>query len=166
MKRAIHPYTLLYLLFAALGLLALLTGCASRPVTQTPVSIPASVQGPRLAVVETAQRMLGTPYRAGGSTPRGFDCSGLVSFSYGHAGIPVPRTTTQQFSQARPIGRRELQPGDLVFFNTEGRQVSHVGIYVGQRRFVHAPSSGKRVSLESLDNPYWRHRIMGAGHYF
>ena len=119
-----------------------------------------------MTVVETAQRMLGTPYRSGGGSPRGFDCSGLVSYSYARAGIALPRTAAEQFAAAKAIGPRELQPGDLVFFKINGRSVSHVGIYIGQGRFVHAPGSGKLVSLESLDNPYWRQRIIAAGHYF
>lgn len=161
MRRTLQSIAALYPLLAITGLLALLYGCASRPVAPPPAA-----EAARLTVVEAARRMIGTPYRPGGDSPRGFDCSGLVSYSHGHAGIPVPRTTRQQFSQARPVERRDLLPGDLVFFKTEGRRVSHVGIYVGQGLFVHAPSSGKQVSMESLDNPYWRRRILGAGHYF
>lgn len=143
-------------------LILLLAGCATRPVV-----IPERAEpGGRKTVVDTAQRMLGTPYRPGGASPRGFDCSGLVRYSFGHAGIEVPRTAAEQFARARPVGQRALQPGDLVFFKTRGRKISHVGIYVGQRRFVHAPSGGKQVSVDSLDDPYWRRRMVGAGHYF
>lgn len=168
MKRAITPFAMLYPLLALLGVLALLSGCASRPTSSPAASfpVPPAGQDARLTVVAAAHNMVGAPYRPGGNSPRGFDCSGLVSYSHGHAGIEVPRTAAEQFSLARPIGRRDLLPGDLVFFKTEGRRVSHVGIYVGQGQFVHAPSSGKQVSLESLDNPYWRRRIIGAGHYF
>ena len=119
-----------------------------------------------MTVVETARQMLGRPYRAGGDGPRGFDCSGLVRYSYGRAGIALPRTSAAQYSAARPVARGALQPGDLLFFDINGQRASHVGIYVGDGRFVHAPSTGKRVSVESLDNPYWRRRIIGAGHYF
>ncbi|HEY9199028.1 MAG TPA: C40 family peptidase [Gammaproteobacteria bacterium] len=152
-----------YRRLAALALLILLlAGCATRPV-----EIPEDAgTGGRKTVVDTAQRMLGAPYRPGGASPRGFDCSGLVRYSFGHAGIEVPRTAAEQFARARPVGRRPLQPGDLVFFKTAGRKISHVGIYVGQRRFVHAPSGGKHVSVDSLDDPYWRRRMAGAGHYF
>lgn len=168
MKRAKFPIPSWYPSLAILGLLALLSGCASRPAAPPAASIPVppAVQDARKTVVAAAHQMLGAPYRPGGSTPRGFDCSGLVSYSHGHAGIPVPRTARDQYSRAKPVGRRDLLPGDLVFFNTEGRWVSHVGIYVGDGLFVHAPSSGKQVALESLDNPYWRRRIIGAGHYF
>lgn len=152
-----------WLLLAGLGLLyLLLNGCASQPASWVAPALPAA----RTSVAETAQNMVGAPYRPGGSSPRGFDCSGLVSYSYGRAGIAVPRTAAQQFAHAKPVGRRPLEPGDLLFFNTEGRKVSHVGIYIGHRRFVHAPGSGKQVMLESLDNPYWHRRMTGAGHYF
>lgn len=148
------------LLLLALTVL-LLAGCV------TPRLLPPQRAEPgRAAVVETAQRMLGIPYRAGGASPRGFDCSGLVRYSFGKVGIPVPRTAAEQFARARPVKQRALQPGDLVFFNIGGRRISHVGIYVGERRFVHAPSIGKQVSIDSLDNPYWRRRMVGAGHYF
>ncbi|MBZ0070983.1 MAG: C40 family peptidase [Gammaproteobacteria bacterium] len=158
------------LLWLAAVLLAL-SGCASRP----PVTVitPEDVRtahpvpsGSRGAVVQTAKNMVGTPYRYGGSSPRGFDCSGLVSFSFAQAGIPVPRTADRQFRASRPVGDRNLLPGDLIFFDIGGRRISHVGIYVGDGRFVHAPSTGKRVSVESLASPYWRDRIVGAGHYF
>lgn len=155
------------LLLAGMGLLALLvTGCASQRPADTLIPEHVGPEPARMAVVEIAQRMLGTPYRSGGQSPRGFDCSGLASYSYGRAGIALPRTSADQFAAARPVSRGELRPGDLVFFNINGRSVSHVGIYVGQGRFVHAPGSGKVVSLESLDNPYWQRRIIGAGHYF
>lgn len=151
--------------------LLVLSGCATRP----PVTVitPADTRdarplpsGPRLAVVEAAKRMVGAPYRYGGSSPRGFDCSGLVSFSFAQAGIQVPRTADRQFRASQPLGDRGLLPGDLLFFDIGGRRISHVGIYVGEGRFVHAPSTGKQVSVESLANPYWRDRVVGTGHYF
>ncbi|MBI5461071.1 MAG: C40 family peptidase, partial [Gammaproteobacteria bacterium] len=89
-----------------------------------------------------------------------------TSFVYGNAGIAIPRTATEQFSAAHPTSQHRLQPGDLVFFNTEGRKISHVGIYVGAGQFVHAPGAGKRVSRDSLNDTYWRRRIRGSGHYF
>ena len=159
-KLPTHPRN--WLPLAGLALLyLLLSGCASQP--KDTLMVPS---GARAAVVQTAQRMLGAPYRAGGSNPRGFDCSGLASYSYGNAGIPIPRTAAEQFLTSHPISQQHLQPGDLVFFNTEGRKISHVGIYVGDGQFVHAPGAGRRVSLESLNNTYWRRRIRGSGHYF
>lgn len=157
-----HPSMRIDRLLILSGLLSLLlAGCAGRPTAPPQPAEPA-----RAALVDAAQRMLGAPYRAGGASPRGFDCSGLVRYSFGRIGVSVPRTAAEQFARARPVGQRALQPGDLVFFNIGGRRVSHVGIYVGERRFVHAPSNGKQVSVDSLDNPYWRRRMVGAGHYF
>ena len=160
MHHSISAHRLLFLL----GLLALLlAGCVSPPLTPPQRAEP---EPGRIGVVNAAQRMLGTPYRPGGASPRGFDCSGLVRYSFDHVGIQVPRTAAEQFARSRPVKDRALQPGDLVFFDIGGRRISHVGIYVGERRFVHAPSNGKQVSIDSLDNPYWRRRMVGAGHYF
>jgi cell wall-associated NlpC family hydrolase len=112
-----------------------------------------------------ASGMLGAPYHYGGASPRGFDCSGLVYYAYRKAGIAVPRTTSAQFHNARPVHRSRLQSGDLLFFRLTSRSVSHVGIYAGNGRFIHAPSRGKRVSYASLENPYWQQRIVSAGRY-
>ena len=109
--------------------------------------------------------MLGVKYRYGGTSPgRGFDCSGLVQYSHKAAGIKLPRTTGQQFKAAKRISRRYLKAGDLVFFKTAiSRAVSHVGIYLGNNKFIHAPSSGKRVKISSMKEKYWRKRFTGAG---
>ena len=112
-----------------------------------------------------ASQMLGKPYRFGGASPRGFDCSGLVYYSYNRAGYSVPRTSQLQYRQSLPVKLSHLQEGDLLFFRIEGK-VSHVGVYLGENRFIHAPSSGKRVSIASLDNPYWRDRFTKAGRFF
>lgn len=114
--------------------------------------------------VKVASQMLGVPYRYGGRSPRaGFDCSGLVYYSHHRVGIELPRTTRDQFRSTRPVKRSKLRRGDLVFFRIKGRKVSHVGIYLGDRQFIHAPSSGKRVSVASLDNPYWKKRFVRGG---
>jgi len=110
-----------------------------------------------------ARDMLGVPYRYGGATPRGFDCSGLVYYSYRKAGIAVPRTTYGQYRQSQRVKLSSLQPGDLIFFSISRNTLSHVGIYVDGKRFIHAPSGGKRVAYASLDNPYWETRVIGAG---
>ena len=117
------------------------------------------------SVVKTAKRMLGVKYRYGGTSPgRGFDCSGLVQYSHKAAGIKLPRTTGQQFKAAKRISRRYMKAGDLVFFKTAiSRAVSHVGIYLGNNKFIHAPSSGKRVKISSMKEKYWRKRFTGAG---
>jgi Cell wall-associated hydrolases (invasion-associated proteins) len=116
----------------------------------------------------TAMGLLGTPYKYGGNDPaKGFDCSGLVNYVFRMAaGAGLPRDTTGQAGVSRAIGARELQYGDLVFFNTLGRPNSHVGIYIGDRRFVNAPSSGGRVRVDSLDSPYFSKRFTSARSLF
>jgi len=106
--------------------------------------------------------MLGRLYRFGGSSPSGFDCSGLVHFSYQQAGAAVPRSTEQQRLASRPVKLAELRRGDLLFFNQEGKKYGHVAIYLGDGRFVHSPSSGKSVRSDRLDSPYWRKHLSEA----
>ena len=115
------------------------------------------------AALVAAESRIGAPYRYGGAGPDAFDCSGLVAYAYGKAGVDVPRTAAQQFAIARPVARRALRPGDLVFFRLSGRDVSHVGIYAGDGRFVHAPQTGGRVRMEDLDGDWFRERYAGAG---
>jgi len=147
-------------------LLSGIIGCASAPSPQhnAPGHRPASKYNDR-GVLAAATSVLGTPYRYGGETPRGFDCSGLVFYSYSSAGIPVPRTTREQYRQSDLVQLKYLRPGDLVFFTLGRGKVSHVGIYAGNDRFIHAPSSGKRVSYAHLENPYWKKRLVAAGRY-
>jgi len=117
-----------------------------------------------LAAADEALVTVGARYHYGGSSPdTGFDCSGLVAHVYERAwGIELPRRTAEQRHLGRPIKRAELQPGDLVFYNTRKRPFSHVGIYLGDGDFVHAPRPGQRVRVESINNPYWRARFSGA----
>jgi cell wall-associated NlpC family hydrolase len=136
--------------------LALLAGCAGEPPRPEPPSDKA------IKVRDTAVRMLGKPYRYGGYSPKGFDCSGLVYYSYGRAGIKVPRSTEGQLKVARVIGIKDLRLGDLLFFDEDGKRSSHVAIYVGDDTFVHAPSSGKRVRTDHLHDPYWRGHFASA----
>lgn len=119
----------------------------------------------REKALEIAQSMIGVPYQYGGESPQeGFDCSGLVQYVYQQAGIDIPRTTGQQYRRVQAIPSRFLRPGDLVFFTTKfNRFVSHVGIYLGDNRFIHAPSSGKTVSVDNLRDPYWRRHFASAG---
>lgn len=110
-----------------------------------------------------ALQMVGTPYRYGGNSPRrGFDCSGLVHYSYARAGVAVPRTTREQRRHSRSVAPGEMQVGDLLFFNQRGKRSSHVGLYLGDNRFVHAPSSGKLVHVSNLTSRYWRHHFVDA----
>ncbi|MFV1996898.1 MAG: C40 family peptidase [Acidiferrobacterales bacterium] len=130
----------------------LLTGCSSKPAK--PVHS-YSIYGERAAAY--AQKFIGTRYKYGGDRPgRGFDCSGLVQYSYKLAGLTVPRNTKYQFRNSRRVSRNHLRRGDLLFFNQEGKRNSHVGIYIGKDRFVHAPSSGKNVKIATLKNRYWQ----------
>lgn len=141
-----------------------LAGCLSNPSTERGFA-PARmgpVSDQRMTVVRVAGRMIGTPYRYGGNSPRGFDCSGLVQYTHAHAGLSIPRTTGEQWRYADRPRRRHLLPGDLVFFDLDGSKASHVGIYEGGGVFIHAPSSGKHVARASLDNPYWQNRMIGA----
>lgn len=135
----------------------LLAGCASDSSLRTPHSA-----HPGLSIATT---LVGTPYRYGGSSPRGFDCSGLVYYAYGKAGIRVPRTTQAQHRDAASVPLSELHPGDLLFFRRGGLPVGHVGIYAGNDRFLHAPSRGKQVSYASLNDDYWQTRLLSAGRY-
>lgn len=116
----------------------------------------------RNQVVRVAGQMIGTPYRYGGSNRNGFDCSGLVQYTHRQVGIDVPRTTASQWAQAHIPDRRNLLPGDLLFFHIDAQKSQHVGIYEGDGVFIHAPSSGKRVSRASLDNPYWSNRLVAS----
>ena len=154
------------LLWFAVGLSSLLAACSTNPPARYDTTAggapPATGQHPAVAV---ASSLLGTPYHYGGSSPNGFDCSGLVYYAYREAGVPVPRTTIAQRRHATPITLTHIRPGDLVFFKHGSRRVSHVGIYTGNGQFIHAPSSGKRVSYASLDNPYWQQRLIAAGRY-
>jgi cell wall-associated NlpC family hydrolase len=115
-------------------------------------------------LVRVAAGLIGTPYKFGGANPtQGFDCSGLVFYSFDQLGIEVPRTAADQRHAAKPVARDELTPGDLVFFRSSGRRVDHVGIYAGEGRFIHAPRSGHVVSYAYLDDPYYRKHFVSAG---
>jgi murein DD-endopeptidase len=110
-------------------------------------------------VALTARRMVGIPYHYGGTDPRGFDCSGLVFYAYREAGVLVARTSREQLRASQALDVDQALPGDLVFFRTSKR-AWHVGIYLGDQRFVHAPSTGRAVAIERLDDDYYlRHRI-------
>jgi murein DD-endopeptidase len=157
-----------------LSLALLVTACAPfRPgVSSAPAaggtSSPAP-QGVGAVIARQALAQVGTAYRYGGADPaRGFDCSGLVSYVHTREGIGVPRTAAAQFASARKVQPEALRAGDLVFFRLVPgkREVTHVGIYTGQGRFVHAPQSGRNVGEASLDDPYYRERFAGAGRLY
>lgn len=135
-----------------------IAACSSNPPASSSGKLPGA--GQRAAAVALDQ--VGTPYRYGGSSPRGFDCSGLVQYSYSRVGVRVPRTTGQLWATARPVSRADLRPGDLLFFRIEGK-MAHVGVYLGDQRFVHAPQSGRTVSVQSLNAPFYEDAFMRAG---
>lgn len=114
-----------------------------------------------VALVQEALKFIGVPYRWGGASPAGFDCSGLVEYVAGQVGIRLPRTSRQQFEAGTPVARADLSPGDLVFFDTYG-WATHVGIYIGDGLFVESPATGGHVNIQSLSDPYWSHRYIGA----
>jgi len=151
-------------LLSVLSLLA--AACASPPPGA--VLRPATERlqpADRSQLVRTASELVGAPYRRGGASPAGFDCSGLVVYSYRRAGVRgLPHSAAGLEALARPIPVEEIEPGDLLFFRLDDpRKASHVAIYVGDGEFVHAPSSGKRVERVSFDHVYWGRRIRRAG---
>lgn len=161
-----QPARIIRILVLAIVVLGLASACSSAPVS---TSVPGATTGQvalRTSLGEEAAAVamdqLGVPYRYGGSSPSGFDCSGLVQYSYSRVGKRVPRTTGQLWSSTKVVGRHELRAGDLLFFNVEGK-MSHVGLYLGEQRFVHAPSSGRTVSVASLDSPYYNSAFVRAG---
>ena len=115
-------------------------------------------------LVVTAMGFLGVPYRRGGnSAESGFDCSGFVRAMYQQTvGLMLPRRADQQAASTQVIDKKELQPGDLVFFNTMRRAFSHVGIYMGEGKFIHSPRTGSTVRVESMNIAYWEKRFDGA----
>lgn len=160
-------------LFALAAAAALLASCTSAPrytshpegpdIPRSDVSVgdrEMSVSG--RDIVEQAEDYVGVPYRMGGTSSRGMDCSGLVFNVYRTFGIALPRTSRDQSLFGRQVSRSELQPGDLVFFSTTGRGVSHVGIYSGRGEFIHASTRARRVRFDRLDNKYFRKRFVVA----
>ena len=121
----------------------------------------------REEIVKTAERFLGIPYQWGGSSPQtGFDCSGLTASVYELNGLKLPRSSRQQWQAGTPVDRYDLSKGDLVFFATAGGdKVTHVGIYVDNNEFIHAPSKGKTIRFASLSNGYFKRHYIGARTY-
>jgi len=143
-------------------LAATLAGCAGAPETpERQPAVRASDETARKAL-EYAREMVGRPYKYAGNTPAGFDCSGLVNYSYGKAGLRLPRETRSQRQSTVPVSLRNLRPGDLLFFDQEGSKASHVALYIGDGRFVHAPSTGGKVRVDSLKSDYWKKHFVDA----
>lgn len=133
---------------------------------------PASTKDPRFfnikflgkRVINSARQFLNVPYVWGGTTPKGFDCSGLVQYIYRHEGVRLPRTAAQQYQSIRKIKRKYAAKGDLIFFQMKRhkRYVDHVGIYIGNNQFIHAPGKGKHVKISKLSS-FWKKKIVGIG---
>lgn len=148
-------------------------GAESTGVEAPPIPAPDAVAPPGavspsgaadgIAVAHTALGLRGVRYRPGGTGPEvGFDCSGLVQYVYAQYGVYLPRLARDQYRAGQSVPAERLAPGDLVFFETERNQISHVGIFIGGERFVHAPNSRSAVRISSLDSPYWRDRFRGV----
>lgn len=121
------------------------------------------VSNVRKQVIETATALVGTPYKFGGATPAGFDCTGYVRYVFREAaGLTLPRTSIDQIQHGDPLSPQQLQPGDLVYFRIDRKKDLHLGIYLGDGQFIHAPSSGGAVNIQSLRMDYWRTRFLGA----
>jgi cell wall-associated NlpC family hydrolase len=115
----------------------------------------------------TAERFVGIPYRWGGDTVvEGLDCSGFVRAVYNLCGVNIPRTSAEQYRVGDEVARSELRDGDLVFFGAATDRINHVGIYVGDGRFVHAPRRGDEIRVSSLEEKYFAERFVGARRYF
>lgn len=140
-----------------MGLFLCLPGCGFFQSSAPVVQMPAGVSG----VAKTACTQMGKKYCPGGASPqKGFDCSGLVWWSYGQHGVKVPRLTTDQARAGKKIARKQIKAGDIMVFKTgQSPRGLHTGIYVGNNKFVHSPSSGKRVCVENL-LPYWNKKLI------
>lgn len=155
MKRVF--FKLSYLLF----FICLFAGCSL--LSKRPPYKPAVGE----KIVQIAAQYHGTPYLYGGATPNGFDCSGFSSFVFKKAGIGIPRIVKEQYNAGKSVSRSDLRKGDLVFFMNWQYigfllPPSHVGIYTGNNKFIHAPKSGSKVRYDSLNNPYWNSHYKGA----
>lgn len=152
-------------------MMLLLASCASTPAPRVdnPWDGSGGVTAVRArgeAIADFALSLRGTPYRYGGASRDGFDCSGLVFYTHRNFGVAVPRTSRDQANQAPSIARRKLRRGDLVFFRIGSRKVNHVGVYIGDDRFVHAPGSGKPVTVNSLDDEFYARKFVAAGRFW
>jgi cell wall-associated NlpC family hydrolase len=158
-------------IFAACALMSLLTACGgmfstTAPAPKTPARLHASALGREVSMY--ALGLIDTGYRFGGKNPEaGLDCSGMVSYVFRQAiGLKLNGNAADIARRGRSIRRTDLRPGDLVFFNTRGAPFSHVGIYIGDDRFIHAPSSKSRVRIDKMSTRYYAQRFSAARAYF
>jgi len=138
------------------------------PVLAEPPAAAASPDSPKAngsikdRLLRVAQRMLAVPYRFGGTTLWGLDCSGFVQKAFAFLDLGLPRTAREQFREGLMVAKADLSAGDLVFFRTYAKYPSHVGIYLGDNRFIHASARDRKVTIDSLDMPYYEKRYLGA----
>ena len=158
MKQALYlfPLRIRYALLLACALFAL-AGCGKSviavPDSPTAQTAQRTTADAKNAVVRTARSQIGTPYKSGGQSPGGFDCSGLVTWAYKQHGFQVPRTTSEQTRLGRKVERAGLQAGDILVFRTSSGL--HTGIYSGRGTFIHSPKTGEKVREDALNNVYW-----------
>ena len=150
--------------FLTLSMLLLLSACSTTRHDTAMQTAPHHDQAQMNSLAIYAMSLADTPYQYGGtSRENGFDCSGFVQFVFRNsAGLLLPRTSAEMSRVGTALEASQLRPGDLVFFNTTRKQFSHVGIFIGENRFVHSPKTGKAISIASLDDRYWRTRYDGA----
>lgn len=155
-----------FLITSAAFNLALLAGCSTSkpPTKQSQSKSQLQIDNKyRQDIVLSALGLVGTPYKYGGASDNGFDCSGLTRFIFQQAtNISLPHNAAAQFKLGRMLSIQSLEQGDLVFFNTNGNAHSHMGIYIGNQQFVHAPSSGGNVRVDQLAAKYYAQRFDGA----
>lgn len=140
-------------------MLGMLSGCAGLggPAADAPIG------ELRRAIVLDALGQIGRPYRYGGTTPEGFDCSGLTQYVYAQSGVRLPRSTREQHSAGKPIPLAQARPGDLLFYRFTGKsKIDHVAIYLGDGEALHAPVSGKKVIVAKVSDPWWSKRFVDA----
>ncbi|MCI2255277.1 C40 family peptidase [Domibacillus sp. PGB-M46] len=140
--------------------ITLLFGSMTTSFVSQPHAVEAASNYKQKAISE-GKKVLGTPYKWGGTTTKGFDCSGFVGYSFKKAGKTLPRTTAEIYKKGKSVSKSNLQKGDLVYFQTYKKGPSHMGIYLGNNEFIHA-SSSKGVSITTLSNSYWKKRYIGA----
>jgi len=150
--------------FLILCLLSLLGACSTTRQESIVHTAPDNQEARMNSLAIYAMSLSDTPYQYGGnSRENGFDCSGFVQFVFQNAlGLKLPRTSAEMSRAGTPLQTNQLKPGDLVFFNTTRNQFSHVGIFIGENRFVHSPRSGKAITIASMNDGYWRVRYNGA----
>ncbi|WP_196598278.1 NlpC/P60 family protein [Pectinatus frisingensis] len=132
----------------------------NQQVTETAPFLPGNKAA---AIISTAKKYIGVPYIYGGATPKGFDCSGYLQYVFKQNNFIIPRTADAQYEIGRKLPVNQLQAGDLVFFSTDTKEVSHCGIYLGDGQFIHA-STSKGVRIDRLDNTYWQKYFIGGKH--